>query len=976
MPLLLYLTAFLPTPEGLQVGPDAPHLDSTPSLQVALSAQPGARQFRDRWGAWVIRWDERDHTPRALMGQGVPVDQLDAFVRDVAALSGVALEDLVLVRKNTLGEAGHWNYQQLHQGAPVEGGVLDVHAEGGRIHGAFVSLHRPRLSEAPAPGQSALWHEGEWTWVERVEDGDLVRFLSEEGLVHQWTEARHLDVELEERAATDALMSQPAQGVLVEDDEGWEHTASDGSHARAEPFSAVLDGPELTVRDNGTLIELDTVTGDVLVGGEDIPLAAASVLHHFHVAWDWLEDVRPGHVWLARNVPANVRAQQGCCNAYYTSGTITFLVGADWIYDLGRFADVIYHELGHGFHHYVLEGGSFAGDISEGSADYVSATINDDPVLAKGVYVNYPEYSIREIDTDKVYPDDVIDEVHADGLIWASFLWNLRARWVDALGEEAGVAQTDALFLESLSYGPTMTDVGEAVLLADDDDGDLSNGTPHACELAELLDLHGLGPGEVGVLVLEHEPLGAQGSSELDYPVDFGIWNLLADCGELDASSVQLHVAVEAGDPDDYDSYELIEVADLGGGAFEGVIPRAFPGQQVHYFVSFLGSDGATRVSSHGELSGGAWSFWVGDREDVWCEDFESGDGDWSFAAGLLDGRSEDGWSSEWAVGAPGGGQFDPAAPFEGASILGTELGELGDYSPNNGQRALGPQVELLGEGQDWLLLLTSQRFLTVEDGIYDHARVAFLELGAEAPLVSWLYENPATGSGGEHVIDTAWVQHELDLSGLAGRAGHFGWDLQSDQGLEFGGWNLDNVCVQTLADVPGHYRVRDLVASDDQEQVTVTWTHPWMQPLHGVALVRSLDGPPASLEDGVILDIDLAPQPGVEQSYLDEDIGEGETAWYAAFAWQDGETLHDEPVEGENLDQGGVPEPEPVDSPVDSEPQPEDSDAPADEPPVVEAEPTCSCGSVAGSSPGTGAAVLALTLGLVLLRRRRSTVG
>ncbi len=970
MPLLLYLTAFLPGPEGVQVGPDAPHLASTPSLQVALSAQPSARQFRDRWGAWVIRWDERDRSPRALMGQGVPVDQLDAFVRDVAALSGVALEDLVLVRRNSLGETAHWSYQQLHQGRLVEGGGLDVHAEGGRIHGAFSSLHRPRLPEAPAAGQTALWHEGGWGWVERVEDGDLVQFYGESGLVHAWTEARHLDVELEERAAGDALMSQPAEGVLVEDEDGWEHTASDGSHSRADPFSATLDGPELTVSDNGALITVDAVSGDALVGGEDIPLAAASVLHHFQVAWGWLEDVRPDHPWLSRNVPANVRAQQGCCNAYYTSGTLTFLVGAEWIYDLGRFADVIYHEMGHGFHHYVLEGGSFAGDISEGSADYVSATINDDPVLARGVYVGYPEYSIREIETDKVYPDDVVGEVHTDGLIWASFLWNLRSQWADALGVEAGVRQTDELFLESLSYGPGLTDVGEAVLLADDDDGDLSNGTPNACELVELLDQHGLGPGEVGVLVLEHEPLGAQGSDALVYPVDFGIWNLLADCGELDASEVQLHVAVGADDPDEFDSYALIEVSDLGGGAFEGLIPRAFPGQQVHYFVSFLGSDGATRVASHGDLDGGAWSFWVGDREDVWCEDFESGEGDWSFAAGLLDGRTEEAWVSEWTVGAPGGGQFDPDAAFEGSSILGTELGEIGEYAKNNGQRALSPELEVSGAGQDWLLLLSSQRYLTVEDGLYDKARVGFLELGDQGAMVTWLYQNPATSEGGQHVLDTAWVQQDIDLSGLQGHRGRVGWDLSSDQGLEFGGWNLDKVCLQTLADVPRHYQVRDLSASDDEPQVTVTWTTPWVRPLHGVALVRSLGGPPASVQDGVILDIDLAPEPGVQDSYVDEDIGEGETAWYAVFAWQDGVTVHDAPVEGENLDQGGVPEPEPVDSPADSEPQLQDSEAEVEDGlAVVEPEATCGC----ASSRGSGAGLLALALGVLLLRRRDS---
>jgi hypothetical protein len=29
-------------------------------------------------------------------------------------------------------------------------------------------------------------------------------------------------------------------------------------------------------------------------------------------------------------------------------------------------------------------------------------------------------------------------EVHNDGLIWGSFLWNLRTAWIDTYGEELG----------------------------------------------------------------------------------------------------------------------------------------------------------------------------------------------------------------------------------------------------------------------------------------------------------------------------------------------------------------------------------------------------------------------------------------------------------------------------------------------------------------------------------------------------------
>ena len=55
-------------------------------------------------------------------------------------------------------------------------------------------------------------------------------------------------------------------------------------------------------------------------------------------------------------------------------------------------------------------------------------------------------------------------------------LWNLRQQW-EAESPEEGIDQTNQLFLNALAYGPTLTDAYEAVILADDNDGDWSN--PH-----------------------------------------------------------------------------------------------------------------------------------------------------------------------------------------------------------------------------------------------------------------------------------------------------------------------------------------------------------------------------------------------------------------------------------------------------------------------------------------------------------------
>ena len=54
----------------------------------------------------------------------------------------------------------------------------------------------------------------------------------------------------------------------------------------------------------------------------------------------------------------------------------------------------------------------------------------------------------------------------------------------------------------------------EAFLFADDDDGDLSNGTPNQCLLIDAFGEHGLGPkGQSGFYQLGHDPIANQPSS-------------------------------------------------------------------------------------------------------------------------------------------------------------------------------------------------------------------------------------------------------------------------------------------------------------------------------------------------------------------------------------------------------------------------------------------------------------------------------
>ena len=119
--------------------------------------------------------------------------------------------------------------------------------------------------------------------------------------------------------------------------------------------------------------------------------------------------------------------------------------------------------------------------MHEGFSDYFAATIRNDPKIGNGF--RGPGTSIRDIEIDRVWPDDLVGESHADGLIIACALWDLRKR----VGREVA----DHLW-HFARYGRSTTfdDYLLDLLVLDDD---VLHGDPHEAHLAGLDGrLHGL----------------------------------------------------------------------------------------------------------------------------------------------------------------------------------------------------------------------------------------------------------------------------------------------------------------------------------------------------------------------------------------------------------------------------------------------------------------------------------------------------
>ncbi len=664
-------------------------------------------------------------------------------------------------------------------------------------------------------------------------------------------------------------------------------------------------------------------------------------LHHVR---DWVQEFDPDHPIVRYQLDSYVNVSDAVCNAWF-DGNVNF-GPKDTDYGCnatGRIADVNYHEYGHGFHYWGLQSGYFDGTASEAISDTMSFLQTGDSTLAPYFWIGYSQ-GIRDVAELHVYPDDVVNEVHEDGLILGGALWDLLGILQRDFGEEDGWTLMSQLFADAVPAGFTITEAFDEFVAVDDDDGDLSNGTPHYCQLLEAFTPHGIGPtGSTSLVALSHVPLDNQPSSTDDYAVSVSADDVSGDCFDVSFDSGRLWYSVNDGT-----TWESTSLSANDEG-LEGAIPAQEAGSVVLYYIDVDTDDGGdATVPSGGDIN--PFSFAVGEQVDLYFEDFEDDEGGYTHE--LLEGQVTEG-ADDWMWGTPIGAGGDPDFAYSGDYIWGNDLGG-GNYNGQYQNEKLNQLSSIAIEVAPYNeLLVQFQRWLQVEDGYYDQANVL-----VDDTLV-WTNHASSYSVGDEHHEDEQWalasvMADDPDLDGTI----EIGWQIQSDQGLYFAGWNIDDVAVYAPPTPRNLMTVMDFDASDGEPGLVLSWTNPSYAGLAEVQVVYRADAFPSSHEDRdgtVVLHID-GPFPGQPTSHTITDAPAGE-GYYAIFA-ADGEgTWTRGGYEGYNADMGAP----------DTWTGGDDT---GDGNGGGVTGPNCGCASSA--SKGSMAGLLLGLLGLVGLRRRR----
>lgn len=939
---------------------------------------------------WTIRFDELTGAPLRMYGRGIDVGTVaDSSAAEAAVRAFLGRHaDLLMVSPKSFDSAkaaysdvtDTWyvDIPVSYGGVSVWRGAVTARIKAGKLVMVGIEAYDgvPRVGTVEVPESEAIQiaidlglapdatHtdvrvRSVWLPLERAGElllvrahevrsntteppGRFVTFVDAETgeLLGAYNEIRFFNVSGRHntRVVDDAMLTSPLRDLYVFNRSGSRAVTDAAGNAdlSGSPFTMSLQGPDLVVvdQDDRRTYERE-FTGDlVLASGTGVSQPEIST-------WVFIQDIQEWGKRVASDVDvrgnrsalvSNVNVSSGTCNAYYDGNSVNFYVAGRGCNNTGLIADVNYHEWGHGFHANSLLAGTFDGSISEGAADTVSFLQTDDHIMAPTFMTDGG--GIREVATDRVYPRDVVNEVHTDGLIFAGAMWDLIEELEPTYGREGAREVAGEILAGLLKGGPTLATVGEEALVADDDDGDLSNGSPHFCEVVDAFSRHGLLPQTGSSAAIEHDQVvedpPADGIQVTAKVADLGL-----DCVDINEIDVVWRAGGESG------SWERA-TGTVSGGEVLIDLPDLPYGTFVEYYLETGSADDAAQVPPGGVSN--PLSLYVGGVLDVYCNDFEADDG--GFTHELLAGEDREG-ADDWQWGAPGGKGGDPYYANSGVNVWGNDLGNdpegrwNGEYQNDRHNRLTSPELTFPEHLEG--VFLRYARWLQVEDGVYDNGNIL-----ADGDVV-WSNYDSGTQEGGFHHQEDRWVIHSVDLGDASADGSvQIAWEIISDQGLSMGGWTLDDVCLYAPATANNRLAILDFQAGDNEDGgVTLTWTNPKYAPLAEVVVVRKEGSIPTGPDDGDVVFVDDAPELEAPMTAFD-DTGDNNTEYYYAAFGGDGTEYLGWAVEGRNVDLGSG----------------------FGQPSRGLVAGGCSCDS--SGSQGTGLAFLGLGALLLGLRRRR----
>jgi hypothetical protein len=502
---------------------------------------------------------------------------------------------------------------------------------------------------------------------------------------------------------------------------------------------------------------------------------------------DWIRSINPSDNTGDFRALANVNLAS-TCNAFFNGSSVNMYQAGGGC-NATSYSTVVSHEMGHWYN--VLYGtGNGSDGMGEGNADVFSLYMYNTNQLGMD-FLGQGSGPLRNGNNTLQFCGDNNTgchggAVHTEGQVWMGACWKIYLQLEASLGAASADLISDSLFLGWMnSYNQTTirSVIESQWLTLDDNNGNINDGTPHYTELDAGFQQQGFPGFDLPLIdIVNVTELPEQNSEVGPYVVDATVTSLIGQT----ISSVDLRYNVNGG------SFQTVSMVNSSGDTWSGGIPGQVSPAVVRYYVEATDSLSNTDTSPDGAPGNqglDTYRFVIGSEVIFFSEDFESGEGGWTHNTFGDTSNSQD----DWQFGTPGGQSGDPSSAASGNNAWGNDLaiGNFnGAYQDDVHNYLRSPNINLSSATGS---ILRYNRWLTVEEGVFDQARIK-----VNGNLV---WTNPSSGN----LTDTGWVSHEVDISAFAdgNSSVQIEFSLQTDGGLTFGGWTLDDVQIVVLEPVP-----------------------------------------------------------------------------------------------------------------------------------------------------------------------------
>ncbi|MBU0639412.1 MAG: hypothetical protein KKB50_11155 [Planctomycetes bacterium] len=207
---------------------------------------------------------------------------------------------------------------------------------------------------------------------------------------------------------------------------------------------------------------------------------------HTTLVHNFAKGINPSYPGLDIQIPCKVNIDRNC-NALYDGSSLKFFRAGSGCPNTA-YSSVIYHEYGH---HIVAAGHPWAAyDYHEGMADATANLLMDTPCEALGFMGD--DECLRDAHNSVSYPCRHSDP-HVRGQSLSGALW-LTRDYLSFTEPDDYLNIVRELYLNSILLRPAGIEPGIVVdlLTLDDDDSDITNGTPHYFEIVTAFGLKNL----------------------------------------------------------------------------------------------------------------------------------------------------------------------------------------------------------------------------------------------------------------------------------------------------------------------------------------------------------------------------------------------------------------------------------------------------------------------------------------------------